>query len=90
MLGRFSIRNLAAVMAVVGLLCLNLSGCSYATARGRQQMAYARYVKKYSHNRVKQRTKFKKWKLPAAPVSNPDVNTSTGDGPQSMSSAGGN
>jgi hypothetical protein len=90
MLGRFSNHIVTTATVVLALLCLNVSGCAYATASGRQQMAYARYVKKYSHNRVKQQTKFKKWKLPALPDSKRDINTSVGGGPQSVSAANGN
>jgi hypothetical protein len=70
--------------------CALLSGCSYASTRGRQQMAYARYVKKFSHKRVKQQTKFKKWKMPFTPQSQQNVNTSVGGGPESASSISGN
>jgi hypothetical protein len=62
-----------------------LSSCSYMTKSGRQQMAYRNYVKKYSHNRVKQQTKFKKIKTPQPPQT-PDA-VKTAGGPQSVSSA---
>jgi hypothetical protein len=70
--------------------CALLGGCSYTTTQGRQQMAYARYVKKFSHKRVKQKTKFKKWKMPFTPPSQPTVTTGVSDSPQSVRSSEGN
>jgi hypothetical protein len=64
-----------------------LSSCSYMTRSGRQQMAYRNYVKKYSHNRVKQQTKFKKIKTPQPPQTQEAVRTASSSGPQSVSSA---
>jgi hypothetical protein len=64
-----------------------LSGCSYMTKSGRQQMAYRNYVKKYSHNRVKQQTKFKRIKTPQPPQTQEAVRTASSSGPQSVSSA---
>lgn len=90
MLERLSRRVCAIPIHGALLLCVALSGCSYATARGRQQLAYARYVKKFSHNKLKQQTKFKKVKMPAPPESKTNVNATVGAGPQSMSSGGQN
>ncbi len=67
-----------------------LSGCSHMTTQGRQQLAYARYVKKFSHNRVRQKNKFKKVKMPKPTIeshSSPSANTS--DSPQSATLSGG-
>lgn len=75
------------------LTAILLSGCSYATSSGRQQMAYARYVKKYSHKRIKQQTKFKKLKMPKMPLTppaQPIMTNSSNDGPQSVSATRGN
>lgn len=66
---------------------LFLSGCSYMSKSGRQQMAYRNYVKKYSHNRVKQQTKFQKIKMPQPPQTPDAVRTASSEGPQSVSSA---
>ena len=79
---RLGLRSTIAIL----FAALLLSGCSYATTRGRQQMAYARYVKKYSHKRVKQQTKFKKWKMPLTPESQPAVTSGTDQSPQSVRS----
>lgn len=56
------------------------------STRGRQEMAYSRYVQKHSHKRVKQQAKFKKWKMPLTPPSQATVTSGTNEGPQSASS----
>jgi hypothetical protein len=56
------------------------------TASGRQQLAYARYVRKQTHNRVKMQTKFKKVKIPNAAAAEPKM-SGTRQGPQSVSSS---
>ena len=71
-------------VSVLLLGCLLLSSCAHFTQSGRQQLAYAKYVKKQSHNRVRQQTKFKKTKVPAVQASDPRVNTETG--PQAVTS----
>ena len=91
MLGQLAKDRLTKLAVALLLTCAFglLSGCGYATAQGRQQMAYARYVRKYSHNRVKQKTKFKKMKVPNAPESQNAAHASVSDGPQSVSSSSG-
>lgn len=64
-----------------------LAGCSSMSKSGRQQAAYARYVKKFSHNRVKQKTKFKAVKVPKAPKSQNVVSSGAGNSPQAVSSS---
>lgn len=77
------VRRAALVLAALFLL----PSCSHFSQSGRQQLAYAKYVKKMSHNRVRQQTKFKKTKMPRAPLpSAPREMTSTSDSPQSVSS----
>jgi hypothetical protein len=74
-------------VALVSLSCLLLSSCSNFTQSGRQQAAYAKYVKKQSHNRVRQQVKFKKTKAPTIPPSDPKMSASAGEGgPQAMTS----
>jgi hypothetical protein len=68
--------------ALVGLL----PGCAHFTSSGRQQLAYAKYVRKQSHNRVKMATKFKKVHIPSANSAEPKI-TGTSGGPQSVSSS---
>ncbi|MDQ6911298.1 MAG: hypothetical protein M3128_00280 [Verrucomicrobiota bacterium] len=46
------------------------TACSYTTESGRQQHAYARYVRKMSKGRVKQQTKFRSSK-PQMPTTQP-------------------
>ena len=89
MLERFW-KNIARSTIALVAISLGISGCSYATAQGRQQIAYAHYVKKYSHKRVKQQTKFKKVKMPFTPSSKPGITTGVNDGPQSISAGSGN
>jgi|SRR4029079_11552717 len=64
-----------------------LSGCGYMTQSGRQQMAYQRYVKKYSGRKMKQQKKFKSPKMPLTPgPSDNQVTTEVGGSPQSVRS----
>jgi PBP1b-binding outer membrane lipoprotein LpoB len=78
-------RRVALLMAAA----LLFSSCSHFSQAGRQQLAYARYVRKQSHNRVKQQTKFKKVKVPPSQMpSQPAINAES-QGPESVSSAGG-
>ena len=71
--------------ALLLLICLLLPSCSHFSQSGRQQAAYARYVRKQSHNRVRQQTKFKKTKAPAMVPSDPEISAKANDGPQSVS-----
>jgi hypothetical protein len=74
--------------ALLAAVLLLLPSCAHFSQSGRQQLAYAKYVKKMSHNRVRQQTKFKKTKIPKTPLpSAPREMTSTGESPQSVSSA---
>lgn len=66
-----------------------LAGCSYMTQSGRQQMAYQRYVRKFSKKKVKMQKKVKPAKMPMTP--GPSANkistqVSEAPGPQSVSS----
>jgi hypothetical protein len=72
-----------AVLSVA--LAVAFSSCSHFTQSGRQQLAYAHYVRKMSHNKVKQQTKFKKVKVPPSQTPS-DPNVSTESGPQAVSS----
>jgi type IV pilus biogenesis protein CpaD/CtpE len=75
-------------LVVLALSCALLSGC--ANAQQRQQAAYARYVKKFSHNRIKQKKKFKVVKMPAPPPASNIGSGGTNDYPHSVSSSSGN
>jgi PBP1b-binding outer membrane lipoprotein LpoB len=73
--------------ALVLLICLLLPSCSNLTQSGRQQAAYAKYIKKQSHNRVRQQAKFKKTKAPTMLPSDPKISASAGEGgPQAVPS----
>jgi hypothetical protein len=75
-------------VAVILISCLVLPGCAHFTKSGRQQLAYARYVKKCSHNRVRLQTKFKKVRMPKVPdPSDYKVNTAIVESPQSVTAA---
>ena len=58
-------------VSVLLLAALLLPGCSMFSKSGRQQAAYARYVRKMSGNRVKQQRIFRSSKKPMMPVSQP-------------------
>jgi len=58
------------ILPTLLLMALLLSGCSMLTKSGRQQAAYARYVNKSSHGRVKQQRLFHSGK-PAMPMNVP-------------------
>ena len=64
-----------------------LSGCSYMSQSGRQQMAYQRYIKKCSGRQVKLNKKIKAPRMPRTPgPSENRVNTGTIESPQSVTS----
>jgi hypothetical protein len=72
--------------AIVAIACSLLPGCAYFSKNGRRQMAYARYVKKYSGRRAKAQVKYKKVKMPRQPPPS-DFRTNTEvTGPQSVTS----
>ena len=76
--------------ALLLLAVLFFSGCSMLTAQGRREHAYASYVRKCSHARVKQRRRLRKQQAvipqlePSEPVVRMDVagpeSVTTGDG----------
>jgi hypothetical protein len=70
---------------VLALLAAPLSGCAYMTTSGRQQLAYQRYVKKFSGRKAKVVKKYKKVKMPRIPgPSENRINTDVVDAPQSV------
>jgi hypothetical protein len=68
-----------APLLLVALLALSNGGCSYLTKSGRQQAAYARYIRHSSYNRMKlQRKLSSSPKIqPPKMESEPTVATST-------------
>lgn len=73
--------------AVVLLISTALPACSMLTTRGRQQLAYERYVRKSSHRRDRQRAKMKTPRIPSPAPSEDKVTTEAGGSPESVRSA---
>jgi hypothetical protein len=74
-------------LSVALIVCLLLPSCAHFTSSGRQQLAYAKYVRKQSRNRVQQQTKFKKTRVPAAPnSSDPKITAGASESPESVTS----
>jgi uncharacterized lipoprotein len=72
---------------LVALAAAPLSGCAYMSKSGRQQMAYQRYIRKSSGNRMKVQKKMKAPKIPrVAPPSKNKVNTEVNESPESVRS----
>jgi len=78
-------RRLGLVAFLCAVICL-LPACEHFTTSGRQQLAYARYVRKQSHNRVKMATKYKKVKMPKGSSAEPQISGKS-QGPQSVNSS---
>jgi hypothetical protein len=74
-------------LLVVALGATCLTGCSYLTSSGRQQMAYQRYVRKSSGQKMKLNKKIKAPKMPKTPPpSDNRVESGVSDTPQSVRS----
>jgi hypothetical protein len=76
--------KLPIIIALIGATLL-LPACSMLTHNGRQQAAYARYVRKSSLGRVRQQKIFRS-KKPSMPVTEPGQATVTAEesGPQAV------
>ena len=74
-----------ASLLLIALVALTDNGCSYLTKSGRQQAAYARYIRHSSYDRIKlQRKLFASPKIqPKKMETEPTVATSTS--PESVS-----
>ncbi len=71
------------------ILALGCGGCSsYLTKSGRQQAAYARYVKKQSHGRVKLQKLYTKSRQRPIKTEPSEPVTTTSTGPESVSASG--
>ena len=78
----------SASLLAIALLALTDNGCSYLTKSGRQQAAYARYIRHSSYNRMRLQRKLfasPKVQLPKT-ESEPTVATSTS--PESVTVGG--
>jgi hypothetical protein len=71
---------------VVALGATSLTGCSYLTTSGRQQMAYQRYIRKSSGRKMKLNKKIKAPKIPRNPGPSDNKVNSEVESPQSVSS----
>lgn len=76
---------------ICGLLALSAlgdGGCSYLTARGRQEAAYARYVRRSSAGRIKMQKKFAGFpKIPPSPPVDQSPQVAADTGPESVTTA---
>jgi hypothetical protein len=71
------------ICVLIALELLSNTSCSYLTARGRREAAYARYVRRSSAGRVKMQRQFAGFpKIPTAPPvdQSPQITT----GPESV------
>jgi hypothetical protein len=81
------LEQIARRAALILLACFLLPSCSHFTQSGRQQLAYAKYVRKQSGIRKRQQVKFKTPRMPKAPELSPDhVATGVSESPQSVTS----
>ena len=70
------------------LVALGNSGCSYLTARGRQEAAYARYVRHSSAGRVKMQRQIAGFpKIPTAPTVDHSPQVTAESGPESATAS---
>jgi hypothetical protein len=70
------------------LLTLAESGCSYLTTSGRQQAAYARYVRRSSYARVKMQKKHWRRVKIQSPETQSEPQIATSSGPESVTAGG--
>ena len=76
------------IWGLVVLSALGDGGCSYLTSRGRQEAAYARYVRRSSAGRVKMQKKFASFpKIPSAQPVDQSPQIATAAGPESVTTA---
>jgi hypothetical protein len=73
-----------APLLLVALLPLMDSGCSYLTKSGRQQAAYARYIRHSSYNRMKLQRKLSSSPKIQAPKMESEPTVATSASPESV------
>jgi hypothetical protein len=76
-----------AILLLVALLALSDGGCSYLTKSGRQQAAYARYVRHASYNRVKLQRKLSSSPKIQPPKMENEPAVATSTGPESVTAS---
>jgi hypothetical protein len=74
-----------APLFLIALLALADGGCSYMTRSGRQQAAYARYIRHSSYNRMKLQRKLSSSPKIQPPKMESEPTVVTGTGPESLS-----
>jgi hypothetical protein len=75
-----------ASLLVIALVALTDNGCSYLTKNGRQEAAYARYIRHSSYNRIKlQRKLFASPKVQPPKMETESPSVATGTSPESVS-----
>jgi hypothetical protein len=76
------------VCLLIVTVALSNSGCSYLTARGRQEAAYARYVRRSSAGRVKMQRKLGGFpKIPTAQPVDQSSQMTAATGPESVTAS---
>jgi hypothetical protein len=73
----------------VALLALTDGGCSYLTKSGRQQAAYARYIRHSSYNRMKLQRKLSSSPKIQPPKMESEPTVATSTGPESVTASAG-
>jgi len=71
-------------LLLVALLALTDGGCSYLTKSGRQQAAYARYIRHSSYNRMKLQRKLSSSPKIQPPKMESEPTVATSTGPESV------
>jgi len=74
-------------LLLVALLALADGGCSYVTKSGRQQAAYARYIRHSSYNRVKLQRKLSSSPKIRPPKMESEPTVATSTGPESVTTS---
>jgi hypothetical protein len=73
----------------VALLALTDGGCSYLTKSGRQQAAYARYIRHSSYNRMKLQRKLSSSPKIQPPKMESEPTVAASTGPESVTASAG-
>jgi len=73
----------------VALLALTDGGCSYLTKSGRQQAAYARYIRHSSYNRMKLQRKLSSSQKIQPPNMESEPTVAASAGPESVTASAG-
>jgi hypothetical protein len=77
------------LLLLVALLALMNGGCSYLTKSGRQQAAYARYIRHSSYNRMKLQRKLSSSPKIQPPKMESEPTVATSTGPESVTASPG-